>query len=404
MQDKFRSLAVALCALAAACANAASTEVRITSAPLADIEFDSARDGHYCPNCNFGDGNARVTFTDVDGKLWVAKVDWRSGRFVPADGKGTLVDTHAAYFVDFGNGPSWSFSQRGSDLVYTRYLDGLPADPANAGLGWAHMTGPGTWAAGLVPDGLGRVAPKGTQQPDDAVARVSYGAATRDAAWWRIGDFSAPEVLLPLGDSNRGLGLRWVGGTNQILLSGAPEGAVKQIFVYDTVTGSIEQITDGPGNKRAQFMFFPPEFGGEAICFVVADDLRFDFYRKQPDAQGVLRWTRFQSLTLPADKPYIAGSPEAFVHNGRSWIVLTMAESASAASLSDVALLAIDPARPELRRLTDAGSPARWRSDPEYFINDSGVYVYYTRARLRRGLAKHEGIWRVDTGLGPALR
>ncbi|MFY9511330.1 MAG: hypothetical protein WAQ05_10215, partial [Rubrivivax sp.] len=252
--------------------------------------------------------------------------------------------------------------------------------------------------------GLGRVAPKGSQQRDEPVARISYGAASRAQSWWRIGDFSAPEVALPLGDSNRGLGLRWVAGTSQILLSGSPDGLVKQIFLHDTAAGSTEQITSGPGNKRAQFMFFPPEFGGEAVFFAVVDDLRFDFYRRLPDGQGVLRWTKFQSLSLPAEQPYIAGSPEAFVHNGRSWIVLTMADTDKPAALSNIALLSIDPARPELRRLTDAGSPARWRSDPEYFVNDSGVYVYYTRARLVRTLALHEGIWRVDTGLGPAQR
>lgn len=383
---------------------AAAVEERITAAPLADIEFDSARDGRLCPSCNFGDGNSRVVFTAADGRLWVARVDWVTGRFQPEDGRGTLVDTGAAYYRDFGNGPSWAFSQRGSDIVYTRYVDGLPKDPANAGLGWARMTGPGQWAAGMVPDGLGRVAPKGTQDREDAVSRISYGAASRTDAWWRVGDFSQPEVKLPLGDSNRGLGLRWVAGTDQILMSDAPDGLVKQIFLHDTRTGATEQITSGTGNKRAQFMFYPPEFGGEAVAFLVVDDTRFDFYRRLPDAQGVLRWTRFQSILPPADQPFIAGSPEAFVHNGRSWIVFTMADSAKPAALSNIALTSIGPGTPEIRRLTDAGSPARWRSDPEYFINDSGVYIYFTRARMARALAIHEGIWRVDTGLGPPQR
>jgi hypothetical protein len=392
-------LGLGLCAAAAA----AALEERITSAPLADIEFDSARDGQWCPSCNFGDGNSRVVFTGADGTLWVAQVDWATGRFIPENGRGTLLDNNAAYYRDFGNGPSWSYSLRGSELVYTRYLDGLPPSPETAGLGWARMTGPGQWAAGPVAGGLGRVAPKGTQDRDAPVARISYGGVSRSEAWWRIGDFSAPEVRLPGADSNRGLGLRWVGGTDQILFTDTPDGPVKQVYLHDTVTGATEQITSGRGNKRAQFMFFPPEFGGEAIFFVVVDDTRFDFYRRLPDAQGQLRWTLFQSLATPADRPYIAGSPEAFVHNGKSWIVLSLAESDKPAALSDIALMGIGPGTPELRRLTDASSPARWRSDPEYFVNHSGVYIYFTRARLVRNIAVHEGIWRVDTGLGPRL-
>lgn len=394
-----RAAAVMLCALAT---TAGAVEEQITSAPLADIEFDSARDGRLCPGCNFGDGNSRVVFTAADGRLWVAQVDWASGRFVPGDGRGTLVDTNAAYYRDFGNGPSWVFSQRGSELVYTRYLDGASPSPASAGVGWARMTGPGQWAAGPVEDAFGRVNPKGTQVREDAVARISYGSVSRSGAWWRSGDFASAEVALPEGDSNRGLGLRWVAGTALILVSGSPDGVVKQIFMHDTASGTTEQITSGPGNKRAQFMFFPPEFGGEAIFFAVVDDIRFDFYRRLPDAHGELRWTLFHSISLPPDQPYIAGSPEAFTHNGRSWIVLSMADTAKPASLSNIALLSIDPLRPELRRLTDSSSPPRWRSDPEYFINDRGVYVYFTRARLARFMAINEGVWRVDTGLGPA--
>lgn len=392
---------VILCGLGAT-ASAAALEEQITAAPLADIEFDSARDGRLCTTCNFGEGNSRVVFTATDGRLWVAHVDWTTGRFVPDNGRGTLVDTNAAYYRDFGNGPSWLFSQRGSELVYTRYLDGTPTDPANAGTGWARMIGAGQWTAGLVGDALGRVNPKGTQVREDAVARVSYGSVSRADAWWRLGDFESAEVQLPQGDSNRGLGLRWVAGTSGILVSGSPDGAVKQIFLHDTATGETEQITSGPGNKRAQFMFFPPEFGGEAIFFAVVDDIRFDFYRRLSAPGGGLRWTKYHSITLPPDQPYIAGSPEAFVHNGRSWIVLTMADNSKPAALSNIALASIDPTRPELRRLTDSSSPPRWRSDPEYFINDSGVYVYFTRARLSRLLAINEGIWRVDTGLGPA--
>lgn len=379
-------------------------EEQITTTMIGDFEFDSARDGRYCPACNFGDGNSRVVFTATDGSLWLAQVDRASGRFVPADGHGTRLDVNAAYFTDFGNGPSWMFSQRGSELVYTRYQDGLPHSSATAGIAWAHMVGPGQWTAGPVAGGLGRVNPKGTQETSNATPLVSYGSASRGGAWWRQGDFNSPEQALPMGDSNRGLGLRWVQGTQQLLLSGTvPGSSAKQIFLFDTSTGRTEQITSGPGNKRAQFMFFPPEYGGQAVFFVVVDDVRFDFYWRQADPQTGLAWTRFQSQTPPPELPYIAGSPEAFVHNGRSWLLFTMSDSNKPAPLTTIALLSLDPAQPELRRLNDADAPARWRSDPEYYIGDTDVYIYYSRAKPLQALlnSTSEGIWRVATGLGP---
>jgi len=122
----------------------------------------------------------------------------------------------------------------------------------------------------------------------------------------------------------------------------------------------------------------------------------------------VLRWTPFQSITAPAEQACIAGSPEAFVHNGRSWSVLATADHDKAASLSNIAIAiaiaSIDPQRPEFRRLTDAGSPRRWRPDPEYFVNDTGVHDHHNRARSMRKTMIPEGVWRVDTGLGPPQR
>lgn len=408
--DTQRSLQVLISAIAlyvGAGQASAAPEEQITTTVIGDFEFDWARDGAFCPTCNFGDGNSRVAFTDVDGNLWLAKVDRATGRFVPADGRGTRLDVNAAFFTEFGNGPSWMFSQDGSQLVYTRYVDGQPHTTAHVGIGLARMTAPAQWTAGLVPDSLGRVNPKGTQDILSAAPRVSYGSASRSAAWWRDGEFIAPEHMLPQGDSNRGLGLRWVQGTTQILLSGsAPDSSAKQIFIHDTASGLSEQITSGAGNKRAQFLFFPPEYNGQAVFFVVVDDTRFDFYRRQTDPQTGLAWTRFASQTPPPEQPYIAGSPEAFVHNGRSWLLFTMSDSNKPAPLTTVALMSLDPTRPELRELNDTDAPARWRSDPEYYVGESDVYIYYSRARPLQALlgGSSEGIWRVPTGLGPRSR
>lgn len=401
MSRLIRALALAgACTAVAFAAQAAAVEVQMTTETLADFELDSARDGTYCASCNFGAGNARVSYVDYQFQVRVAQLDLATGRILVESAQ--LVDTNAAFVTDYGNGPSWMFSQRGSELVYTRYRDGRPRRDSTAGVAMAKQTGPNTWQAGFIPNGLGRVSPKGTTQQNDAVPRISYGHVSKPMAFWRLATADATEVQLPGDDSARGVGLRWVPGTSEILYSFTPPGeADVQIFVHDTASGQTQQITSGPGYKRAQFMSYAPEFGGQAVAFMVVDDTRFDLYRRESDGAGGQRWVLFHTYTMPAAQPYISGSPEAFVHNGRTWIVLALRKTKGANVPSNLGIMALDPARPELRMLTDDTSPTRWRSDPEYFIAPETVYIYFTRAQPYKLPTVGEGVWRVDTGLGP---
>ena len=70
-------------------------EVQVTAASIPDYEFDSARDGRYCPTCNGGDGNSRLVFSDNSNNLWVGHVDFQTGAFLPADGHGALLASNS---------------------------------------------------------------------------------------------------------------------------------------------------------------------------------------------------------------------------------------------------------------------------------------------------------------------
>jgi hypothetical protein len=43
--------------------------------------------------------------------------------------------------------------------------------------------------------------------------------------------------------------------------------------------------------------------------------------------------------------------------------------------------------------------------DPEYYITAQGPFIYYNRFQAQGPASpgNSEGVWRVDTGLGPAL-
>jgi hypothetical protein len=61
--------------------------------------------------------------------------------------------------------------------------------------------------------------------------------------------------------------------------------------------------------------------------------------------------------------------------------------------------------RDEVQVLT-AGGPPRLRLDPEYFITAKGPLIYYKRSipETPTSPAINDGVWYVDTKLGPPRR
>jgi len=397
------------CLVAAPATAAPSVEVLVTTSAFGDIEFDWARDGVYCPTCNFGAGNARFNWVDRTYRLWVANIDYYSGAIYPQDGHGVMVDTAAAYWTDFGNGPEWVASQQGSQLVYTRYTPGQPITSANTGIGLAQMIN-GAWSAGFVDGTMGRILPAPTQTPSDGTGLMAYANAKNNQLYWRkVVGTSSPETALPF--SGVGLTGRWVPGTGQFATVvgalGADGKTYQQVFWYDTAKGSNQQLTFDLTQKRGVFMFAAPEFGGDMVFFTVSDRTKLNVYRKLPDAHGVPTWTVINTITAPAYAPYIQ-SPEMFLHNGHTWIFMLLSSTDRASDVTVptyLALTGIDPAKPSFRVLTDQTSLARLRQDPEYFITANGPYIYYSRAlpAANGNPPVHEGLYRVDTGLGPPV-
>jgi hypothetical protein len=104
----------------------------------------------------------------------------------------------------------------------------------------------------------------------------------------------------------------------------------------------------------------------------------------------------------------VLGSIEPFIHNGRSYVVMT-STTPPATYPAAIFMASIDPEQPLLTQLTP-GSPMRVRRDPEVFVTSSGPYVYFNRLTRTPDpsgssvcLPCSEGVFRSDTALGPPL-
>lgn len=388
--------------------HAAPAEVQVSTSQILDYEFDWGRDGVSCPACNQGAGNTRLAFVDSLRRLWVADMDVTTGNFVPANGRGTLVDSNAALTATYLNGPEWVNSQLGSQVVYNKYQTGTTPSDQTVGLGVASFDGT-SWTSSLLDGSLGKVDPIGSSDAGDTAPILHYQNTAMSAAFARRELDPTSQVAISVSYGTASASRRSVPGTHKIIVTGVPATGPYQIFLYDMDTGLTEQLTHERASLSGAFMWPAPEYGGEYVFFAVRNGQEIVLYRQLPDGQGQLSWQAAWSQALPdAAYPYV-WSPEYFVHNGRSYIFFQMNASPvglNYAQPSRLAMMGITPETMGIVMLTGDEAPARARTDPEYFITAQGPFIYYNRYRTVSGLPVSEGVWRVDTGLGapqPAL-
>lgn len=385
-------------------------EVSVGSRVITDFEFDWGRDGTYCATCNYGDGNNRLTFIDPFGYVWIGHVDVTTGDFVPTNGEGTLVDSDAVPSVAIGNGSEWVNLPKASAVVYTRYK--YTKSTPDMCLGLAHVGPAGGWTGGCVPGSDNDTLPIGTAIVGDPYPMVSFqnnAGQGFDLYWQLLSRGSTPQLVYP--GSAAPPSHRWIPNTHAMVLVAAapPDGSgnvYRQVFLYST-DGTLQQLTFDPTNKNSPFMWEAPEFNDKYVFLQVPEDSKeVDLYRYLPNRNGPPTWQVYQRIRGTTDYPYIY-SPEPFVYQGKSYIFFELASAPHQLGKfapSQIAMSGIDPNAPSFRVLTgDVAPNLHARRDPEYYITTMGPYLYYNRIipAPPGGQAVNEGVFRVDTGLGP---
>lgn len=359
-------------------------EVLVTPAPIFEFEFD--------PN---GD---RFTWISVDSaEVWVGKVNKQTGGFQPSTGKAEHVDFDG---VIPGNGSEWVAAVPESKVIYTKRK---PGDTVR--LASATVDGDGfTWHPLELDTGDRRVNPAGaTQVLDNSSYVLAFHLidAVNHTIEWRILDQPGTQLTVP--KSLGATGARWVPGEKQMVFSGAIDGG-RQIFAYDCVTHITSQLTFDSGLKQSVFLWSAPEFPGEKIFFASvkgADQSQLRIYRLlDEDHDGHFDWTVIKTLNGPVGTYF--WSPEPFVHNGKSyifWVASPIPDQPDPGFASQVWLASADPADPFYVSVSDP-TLSRFRLDPELYVTDKGPYIYYNRY-IQGTPQQYEGVYRVDTGLGP---
>ena len=154
-------------------------------------------------------------------------------------------------------------------------------------------------------------------------------------------------------------------------------------------------------------MWRAPEFKNEFAFFTMAKfRQQILVYRKIPGADKVLRWTIVKTIDAPG-RPALLLLARG-LHPQRPLVHLRQVSSSSEFfDRTDP-----EPAGDQRRRSAAPGRAAadqrpgtpRLRLDPEYFITAQGPFIYYNRLvpETDANPPLNDGVWRVDTGLGPA--
>ena len=323
------------------------------------------------PDPEFDRFTGMVTWQTFDGaELWLAELDLATGALLPADGRGTLVDTQVAPISLGRNGPEWGQTALGSIILYSKFQgpDPVLTYAWDTGAGWQTTPLPGN------PVGASPFATEIPGDPDPWVLYVNDIDTPAEQSTYR--SFSDPSTAVVLPSFLRGITTRFVLGTHNAVAL-LDQGGFEQVARVNTANGTWTQVTHHASYKQEVWSWWSPE-DGDYVMFTAQghrEDAPTEIGVWAKDAGGT--WYLRNTIPTPSAYPYVV-SPEFLVVDGVSYVSWL----ASNAPLnldngqSQVWLASIDPAHGVIRRISNATLVQR--KDPEPFTGGAEPWVYYT--------------------------
>jgi hypothetical protein len=360
----------------------------------------------------FNKTTKQLTWVDVaNGDIWVASYDFATGKFIPADGRGILIEAGVSAggpYPGLGftvNGPEWALGTPTSYVVYTRNNAAGDPNPQNALIGVAYQNADGSWSRkSLTTPRLN--GPYGSTDPNSS-AKISYQDSRGTHFLRTIADPSS-EVMLP---GTREVGLAPVArfaDTANVVAYQVEYNGIKQSVAYNLDTKQLTQLTFDAAPKDLSWLFSAPEFGGALGLVTIVGKSTVALYAPVVDANGVTTYQVFGTVVAPNGGQWY--SLEPFVYQGHSYM-LTQFIPAGSKYPTSIWLAGFDPANPVLRQLTPNGQARFARGDAEVVPISTGVMVVYSMfdttkctpwsASTWLCMAGLKGLFRADTGLPP---
>ena len=311
------------------------------------------------------------------GEIWIGALDPATGLFAGGDGLDQRVSPSATPLDQARNGPEYGVDADGTAIYFNRTA------PDGAIEVWrAEADGSGGFSlAQISPPGLDRINPLPRRDRAADAVHVAYARLEPGGPPCVIGtlvslneDTGAETGLTP---ARQGFaGFRWIseGGLLAFTVADGPEEG--QIALFDADAGATRVITDDAGVKFDPYPWSAPEHGGTTMISAIVDQSDVALYRDQ----GAAGFERVATLSPPPESGLqFIQSPEPFVYQGRSYIILTVKDDpggiATAVADAQIWIYGIE-AGPDgaaaVRLRCDDGASNRIRSEGEVDIGPEG--------------------------------
>jgi hypothetical protein len=341
--------------------------------------------GKLVPDMEFDHLGYQVSWQDDEENLWVAPVDSKTGDFQMD--RAEMLATGLAPRQASRNGPEWVYTDEGSQILYTLQVGGPRPSDWRISVARKRQT---DWEAGPLnpPNGIVGSAPDGTKIPGDTNPFfLYYDRQNLKSGWGHLNNPSAHDLARFQFTSPA----HWVDGEHLIVGSVRFSG-VDQIVLFDPAfPRKIAQMTfDSRFSKIKPQMWHAPESGNELVFFALerrrnaSDFTQLGVYRL---ING--EWTKIKTI-VPPSNPRLIDSPEAFVHNGKSYISFMAMHGRSPSEGTEVWIAGIEE-QDFYRKVADPSDGVQ-SVDPEYLITESGVFIYMSQELGSK-------VYRASTGL-----
>jgi len=330
----------------------------------------------------------KMAFQTTGGYVWLSDLDPFSGLPVTPTGLDILIDTGATPLIISINGPEFGTDQNGWSVFYTKPNGSNPQT-------WrADYNGTTVTRTPLTAGNDSRLSALATKAPGSDGIRLLYSVGpslSNGQMAWTDEDSPADETVVDSADN----GVRWIDGTRSFVYIKQTGTDAGQLFFYDTETQNEIMLTNDTETKTYSYGWYASEYDNELLVLAVLNDTAFGIYK---DTGGQF-WEKIMTIPVPplSSFDYI-GSPEPFVAGGKSYIsfVTKVVATGSFYVQAEVWVTGIeqDTGQQFMLRCDDGAANTK-RTDPESFIGDEEVFIYYNVVNEN---GKFE-IWRYATGI-----
>ena len=343
--------------------------IGISGVSYKDPEFISADD--------------QVVFMDSNNGLWVADLNPATGFFNSASGFDYYLD-QMGFPPSIPNGPEWTANMTTSAVLYTKidqegYLQLWRAARPFASPNLIQMTNESTHA-------IGPLGSRDTQHNGSGVVFIRKQAKLLEVVAGPIGNLQSAQTI---PNAIPGTSTRWVYGLNMIVYQFQDTNTeYNQLALYNPLTGSSQVLTNDTEYKSDVWGFKAPEYNNRLLVGAHINDGGFAIYGNTGAPDGY--WRRIATLRLPEDSPFqylnsvepvettlMGGDTTYFTAQG--W----EQDPELAPDQSDVSIwvlgLGTDSTNRFVRRVDEGAvsGDRKRRWDPESYIGDSELFVYY---------------------------